>query len=92
MPCKIQGKTDLTNKLNALTCSTWLDVALTGFMWLLWASRLPWFRWPETSRAPLLARFGCHGRFQALPWSLLGVLAGSIWLPWAHLAVPAGSI
>ena len=40
MAYKIQGKVVMTDKLNALTCSAWLDVALTGSMWLLWVTRL----------------------------------------------------
>ena len=92
MPCTIRGKADLTDKLNTLNRSAWLNVAWTGFMWLLWASRLASSGCSEGSWAPLLARFGCHNRSQALPWSLLGVLAGSIWLPWSLLGVLAGSI
>ena len=92
MPRTIRGKASLTDKLNTLNRLARLNVAWTGCMSLLWASRLASSGCSESSWAPLLARFGWHGRSQALPWSLLEVLAGLIWRLWSLLNVPAGSI
>ncbi len=90
MPCTLRGKADLADKLNTLNRSAWLDVAWTGSMWLLCPSRLASFGALDAPGRPCLLDLAAIS--QALPWSLLGVLVGSIWLPWSLLGVLAGSI